>query len=287
MAFTDLILNLAALLLWLNWRSRHFDPLTRRTPATLVGTLRPAEPGGIKGWHLLGGLGCLLGVRALLYWELGSPSNWTPKLDLGVIVLAFRSDNLRAVFVYSLLSFLRVLLVFYFWVLTLTVINRKVTEPDPIQRMLRLHLGRIGRWPWALQVVLPFAAVTALWVALHPLLVYLGVLGTANSTASLAAQGLLLGVTLLLTLKYVLPGFLLLHLISSYIYFGSNPLWDFIGTTARNLLAPLRRFPLRLAKVDFTPVIGALLLLLLLHILPTYLLPRLFSRNLALSLWPQ
>jgi uncharacterized protein YggT (Ycf19 family) len=287
MSFTDLLLNLAALLLWLNWRSRHFDPLTRRTPATLVGTLRPAEPGRLKGWHLLGSLGCLLGVRAMLYWELGSPSNWTPRLDLGVIVLAFRSDNFRAVLVYSLLSFLRVLLVFYFWVLTLILINRSVTEADPIQKMLRLHLGRIARWPWPIQVLLPFVVITALWMALHPLLVYLGVLGSANSTASLVAQGLLLGVNLLLTLKYVLPVFLLLHLVASYIYFGNNPLWDFIATTARNLLAPLQRFPLRLAKVDFTPVVGALLLLLILHILPTYLLPRLFSRNLALSLWPQ
>jgi hypothetical protein len=35
MALIDLILNLAGLLLWLNWRSVRFDPLGKRTPATL------------------------------------------------------------------------------------------------------------------------------------------------------------------------------------------------------------------------------------------------------------
>jgi uncharacterized protein YggT (Ycf19 family) len=177
--------------------------------------------------------------------------------------------------------------VFYFWMLALTFINRSVIEPDPIQKMLRLHLGRIGRWPWPLQVLFPFVTVIALWMALHPLLVYLGVLGTAASNASLAEQGLLLGISLLLTLKYVLPILLLLQLIASYVYFGSNPFWDFVANTAQNLLAPLQRFPLRLAKVDFTPVVGALLLLLFLHVLPTYLLPRLFSGSVTLSLWPQ
>ncbi len=44
MALIDFILNLAGLLLWLNWRSVRLDPLGKRTPATLIGTLRRAEP---------------------------------------------------------------------------------------------------------------------------------------------------------------------------------------------------------------------------------------------------
>ena len=44
MGFVDFILNLAGLLLWINWRAAMFDPLGKRTPATLIGTLRRAAP---------------------------------------------------------------------------------------------------------------------------------------------------------------------------------------------------------------------------------------------------
>ena len=54
MGIIDFILNLAGLLLWLNWRSNRFDPLVKRMPATLMGTLRPAAPKRLRRWHLLG-----------------------------------------------------------------------------------------------------------------------------------------------------------------------------------------------------------------------------------------
>jgi hypothetical protein len=74
MGLIDFILNLAGLLLWLNWRSIRFDPLGKRTPATLVGTLRRAEPSRLRRWHLLAVLGGLLLLRALFYWQIGSAS---------------------------------------------------------------------------------------------------------------------------------------------------------------------------------------------------------------------
>ena len=45
MGLIDFILNLAGLLMWIKWRSTLFDPLNKRTPATLIGTLRRAAPG--------------------------------------------------------------------------------------------------------------------------------------------------------------------------------------------------------------------------------------------------
>ena len=60
MGYVDFILNLAGLLLWLNWRSVRFDPLAKRTPATLMGTLRPAAPKKIRRWHLLAVIAGLL-----------------------------------------------------------------------------------------------------------------------------------------------------------------------------------------------------------------------------------
>jgi len=289
MGLIDFILNLAGLLLWLNWRSLHLDPLARRTPATLVGTLRPAAPRRWRNWQLLAGLGLLLLLRSAFYWDIGSTVSWTPTLDLGVVALAFRSDSfpagisLRATTLFSLLSFGHVLLVFYFWLLVLESLNRRNAEPDAVQKILRLHLGRMARWPWPVQLLLPLLLTAALWVAIHPLLVSIGVLNRAGSLAHLAEQGLLVGGGLVLTLKYLLPVILLLHLIVSYVYLGTSPLWDFISSTARNLLRPVQA--LRYGKLDLAPLAGILLILLALHWLPNYVLRKLLEKN--LTLWPQ
>jgi len=75
MGIVDFILNLAGLLLWLNWRSNRFDPLVKRQPATLMarcGRPRPAPSGaGAAGFHC----GLLL-LRAVVYWWVGSQASW-------------------------------------------------------------------------------------------------------------------------------------------------------------------------------------------------------------------
>jgi uncharacterized protein YggT (Ycf19 family) len=292
MSLIDLILNLAGLLLWFNWRSMRFDPLVHSSAATLAGTLKRAEPRRLRGWQFLAGLGGLLLLRALLYWQVGGAAGWTPRLDLTWVVLAFRCDRLAmrgdvlgSALLYSVLSFVRLLAVFYFWLLALAVINRKGGEGDPLQKMLRLHLGPVGHWPWWVQSLLPLVLVAGLWAALHPVLVCLNVTGPVQSTGHLLEQGLLVGAAMYLSLKYLLPVFLLLYLVVSYVYLGRNPLWDFVSMTSRNLLAPLRRLPLRYAMVDFAPLAGALLIILLLHVLPVHGLPWL-EKHSHLRLWP-
>ena len=288
MGLIDFILNLAGVLLWLSWRSIRSDPLVKTRPATLIGTLRRAEPRRMKGWQLLAGLGTLLVLRAVLYRQIGPEADWTPKLDLFFIVPAFPSHlppgHFLPAMVFSLLSFARILIIGYFWLLVLVVINRRNLESDPLHKMLRLHLGLVARWPLLLQVLLPLVLITALWITLHPLLVYLEITGRVRSNAHLVEQGLLIGFALYFTLQYLLPVFLLLHLFASYIYLGRNPLWDFIGATARNLLAPLRWLPLRIARLDFAPLGGVVLILFLLHWLPNLVLGRLAENN--LTLWP-
>jgi len=88
MGLIDSILNLAGVLLWLGWRSNRLDPLVKATPATLIGTLRRAEPQRLKGWQLLVALMALLVLRGLLYQQIGPEAEWTPKLNLFVVLLA-------------------------------------------------------------------------------------------------------------------------------------------------------------------------------------------------------
>jgi uncharacterized protein YggT (Ycf19 family) len=285
MTLIDFILNLAALMLWLNWRARRFDPLARPAPATLVGTLKRAETRPFTSWLPGGALLLLLLGRALFYWLIGAPVDWTPKVDLGLISLAFRSDMLRLDLLYSIISFVRLLLVFYFWLLVLAAINRTVIEPDPLLKLVRLHLGGAAHWPSFVQFVAPLLLVAMLWLVLSPFLARLGLIHRAHSLAHANYQGFLIGLGLLFTLKYLLGVLLLLYLITSYVFLGNNPLWEFISTTARNLLKPLRGMPLRVARLDLAPIIGVILVLLALQWLPNFIVGKMAEWK--MSPWPQ
>lgn len=250
-----------------------------------MGTLKKAEPPRFKGWQFLATLVLVLGLRALAYWQLGSPVDWTPKLNLGFVVLAFRCEALVSVVLYSLLSYLRFQFIFYFWALVLTSANRAAIDPDPITRLLRLHLGRVSRWPGAAQWLLPCLLGAALWVVLYSPLVHCGVLARVNSFGHLAGQALLVGAALAFSLKWLLPIILLLYTVNSYVYLGSNPLWEFVSATSTNLLGPFHRLPLRVRRVDLTPILLIVLILLLLHWLPNYADYQMARWN--RTMWPQ
>jgi uncharacterized protein YggT (Ycf19 family) len=281
----DFILNVAGLLLWLNWRSIRFDPALRARPATLAGTLRRAEPLRLKRWHFLAGLGGLLFFRALFYWQVGPAVYWTPTLDLVVVSLAFRGHFFWPVLLFSILSFARCALVFFFWLLILAIVNRREVEPGALQRLATLHLGRAARWPAWAQALAPVFLPAAFWLLLHPVLLHAGVTNPAHGWIQLAGQGLLVGISVYFSLKFLVPAILLLHLVASYVFLGNSPLWDFISTTARNWLKPLNILPLRFGRVDFAPILGIILILLLLHALPNYLFGWLNRNN--LTIWPQ
>jgi uncharacterized protein YggT (Ycf19 family) len=289
MGLIDFITNVAGVLLWVNWRSLRFDPLAKTSAASLIGTLRRAEPQRVKGWQLLAVVVLLLVLRALLYWQIGAAANWVPKLNLMMVVLAFRNgghhlSDFLVVLLYSTLSFVRALVVFYFWLLSLSLLGQGGVEGDPIQKLLRQHLGRVSRWPWPVQAIVPLVLTACLWAAVHGLLLRAGVTNRVSSSAHLFEQGLLAGLGLYFSLKYLLPPWLFVYLIASYVYLGNSPVWDFLCSTSRNLLAPLERVPLQFGKCDFSPLVGAVLLLLLLHWLPGFVLAEMAAKR--LSFWP-
>lgn len=285
MSLIHFILDVAGLLLWLSWRSIPFDPLAQATPATLAGTVRRVEPSRLKRWHFLAALVGLLVLRSFFYWQIGEEVNWTPRLNLGLVALAFRSNAFVTALLFSIFSFGRTWIIFYFWLLALSIVNGHAAGQGPLQKMILLQLGRIGRWPRSLQAVLPAVLVAAVWMLVHPLLAWFGVVNRVQSAAVLMEQGALLGLTLYFTLKDLLPVILFLHLIVSYVYLGSGQFWEYVGTTSRRMLLPLNRFPLRSGRVDFAPLVGILLILLFLHVVPNLVLSQLNRRS--LTLWPQ
>jgi len=256
MSLIDVILNLAALLLWLNWRSAGFDPLTKSTPTTLIGTLRRAEPSKTKGWYFLVAVLALLFLRALLYWQIGPAVDWTPTLKLGPISIIFRSDYYSRAIFFSILSFGVSLVVFYVCLLFLSMVNGQSEESDPLQKLVRLHLGWFNKWPWPLKLLLPLVLVSLLWCALNPLLAAWQIVPEVKSSVHRFEQAAAIGLGVYLAWKYLITGLLLLYLLSSYVYLGNHVIWNFLSVTGRNILSPLRFIPLRIGKVDFAPLVA-------------------------------
>ena len=266
MALIDFILNLAGLLLWLNWRSVRFDPLGKRTPATLIGTLRRAEPRRWRRWHLLAALGGLLLLRAGIYWQIGSAANWAGKLDLGITALSFSSNlsgpmmSFLRMLVFSIFSFGLMLGVFYLWLLLLSILAGP--EPLPFHRLVRMPLGGMDRWARGVKFLLPLMVTATFWWLASWLLAWLQVIPPLVSPVHRIEESLVIGLGSYLAWKYLIGVLLVLHLLNSYIYFGKHPFWAYVNAEAQTLLSPLRLVPLQAAKADFAPVVGIALVFL-------------------------
>ena len=255
MSWVDLILNIAGLLLWLNWRAGKIDPIGKRTPATLVGTLRQAAPSRSWRWNLPIFLGALLFVRALIYWQIGPALRWSGTLNLGVISLSFRSDWFGLILLFSLLSFLLSLGILYSCLLLVSLLK----GPKPIQGFVRLQLGRIDDWHWGVKLALPLVVTAIGWWAASWALVSLRIIPQPVSFACRIEQSLIIGVQGYLIWKFPIAVLLALQLLNNYIYFGRHPIWNYSDVTANTLLRPLKNLkwlPLRIGKVDFTPIVG-------------------------------
>ncbi len=259
MGYIDFILNLAGLLLWLNWRSVRFDPLNKRTPATLIGTLRRAAPQRFRRWHLLAAICSLLILRALFYWQIGSAAHWSGKLDLGVITLFFSSDSFWRILLFSLFSFGLTLGIFYLWLLLLSILR----GPEPIHHLVRIPLGGIDNWSRGVKLFLPLVITALLWWLASWLFESLQLIPNPISTAHRIEESLIIALGSYVAWKFLIAALLTLHLLNAYIYFGKHPLWNYVNATSQILLWPLRKIPLRAGKADFTPVVGIVLVFLI------------------------
>ena len=268
MGIVDFILNLAGLLLWIKWRSLPFDPFNRRTPATLVGTLRRAAPSRFRRWHLLAVIGALLLLRAIFYWQIGAAMQWSGKLNLAAIALSFpiptgSFSSLERTILFSILSFALMLGIFYLWLLLFSLLAGKAADAEPAHRPVRVQLGGIDRWPRGMKLFLPLLAGSLLWWLTSWPLSWLQIIPRPISEIRRAAESLVVGLGSYLAWEYAAAGLLVLHLLNTYVYFGKHPLWNYVATMAQTLLQPLEKIPLRAGKVDFAPVVGIALVFLI------------------------
>ena len=256
MGYVDFILNLAGLLLWIKWRSLPFDPIHKRTPATLIGTLRRAAPSRFRPWHLLVVIALLLVCRAGFYRQVGPAAHWTGRLDFGVIALSFRSDVFDRMFLFSVASFGLTIAIFYLWLLLFSILAGQMAKEQPIHRLVRMQLGGVDGWPRRAKIILPFAASVLFWWLASWLFARLEIIPQPVSAAHRIEESIVIGLGCYLAWKFAAAALLVLHLLNTYIYFGKHPFWNYVNATAQVLLSPMRKIPLRAGKVDFAPVVG-------------------------------
>jgi uncharacterized protein YggT (Ycf19 family) len=265
MRLLDWILNLACVLMWFNWRWARLASLDKPSPVSLAATLKKAGPRRQTPWVAIVSLVAILAIRSLFYWYSGPALNWTPSLELGVITLPFRSDYLDRMLLYSGLSFGLVVAGLYAWLLLLSIVNRRLPNGEPGQRLVRWHLGWVESWPAWLKFLLPMGLTMLIWGLANPALVRLGIVPAPVSRSHLWQQALLLGVNSFLSWEALVVAICVLYLVNSYVYLGNSYFWAYVNLTGANLLAPLRRLGLCIGKVDVSPVLAIALILTLAH----------------------
>jgi uncharacterized protein YggT (Ycf19 family) len=223
-----------------------------------VGSLRRAVPTRFRHWHLLAAIGALLVLRAALYWQIGSSAGWTGKLDLGVTTIFFRSNYFDQMLLFSVFSFARILGILYLWLVLLSILD----GPMPTRRFVKMQLGEIDNWPRWMKFLLPLLVTALFWGLASWPFAWLHQ-RPAMPAAQRIEEALVIGLGSYLVWKFLIAALLVLHLLGSYIYFGKNPFWNYVDATARNLLRPLEKIPLRAGKADFAPVVGIALAFLI------------------------
>jgi hypothetical protein len=255
MGLVDIILNVAALLLWLNWREMRQARREKPDRISLAGLLKYAGKPNQRQWWLILIIPIILLIRALIFQQVGPSLHWTPRLSLELVTLPFHSNFPGRMLSYSVLNFFLLLGRVYILLLFLSMVNRDVLENDAIQRWVRMQLGRVDRWPFWLQILLILVVAVASWFIVSPLLRHLGITPESHSHPRTAVEGLLLGISALLICKYLMIGILVLYVANTYIYFGRSPLWEFVQVTGQNLLWPVRFIPLLFGKLDLRPFV--------------------------------
>jgi hypothetical protein len=266
MAVLDFILNCAALLLWLNGRSRRLTNLPSVPGIALIATLKSAQRRPADRWPSHLALAALLLGRAVLYWQIGTTARWLPVIPLGPITLHFRTDLFLPMLLFSLLGFGLFLAVFYFSLLLLTAVQSRAVDNNPWPALVRAHLGPLARWPAPLLVIVPLAVGFLFWLACGPFFSWLRLAATAASFAQLSRQALVIGLSAWLPWAYLIAAVLALNFVSSYVYFGRAPFWNFLDATARQFLRPLAPLPLRFGKLNVAPLLGlAVMIAVIIH----------------------
>jgi uncharacterized protein YggT (Ycf19 family) len=265
MGFLDLILNITAVFLWINWRMRVVASGSKyRVPEWGVSS-RPVYRPRMKSWKPLLFLLLILLGRPFLYWEIGTAANWTPMLKLGAVSIPFRPDQLVAIHLFSWASFIQVLLSVYICLILLGIFGKGIhgSENNFVHRTVQLLVGFLESWPVLFRAALPGVVAAPLWFILCAALEWAHIIPGQESWKNVFHESLVVGLCAYLPWCHLLAGLVLIYFLNSYIYMGPSPLWNYLHNITRKALAPLYLLPLQISKIDFTPVAAMAIIFLI------------------------
>ena len=251
MAWLHLILNLAALLLWIHWRA---GTMPRPKPANSVVGPTP-NPGPVfrHSWIFLVALLVLLGLRAVFYNQFGPGLDWVPSLNLINESPHFRSDYFPRALAFSVLSFARWLAALYFCLALLSAVRPEGEGTTNWREFLKAQFGWLGNWP----PFMHWLAALALAVGVHfGETRWMESVGVLTQAADPLRQIPTLIVLDLRAAVYLMMLLLALYLLNSYVYFGEQNSWKNVDASGRKLLRPLRAVPLVVRKIDLAPFLA-------------------------------
>ena len=238
MSWIDFILNIAGLLLWLNWRA--VPPLTTAPAGAAEPALpRRADPPRARWWYLLGLRSCWLDARFLL------AGRFEPQVGPGHSVqLHLRSRSAaicRGAWCSSPFSAFGVTWAFFIvCLLLLSWVYAPVSDVYPAQRLVRLHWVGWSAGPSG-EVAAPAGGDDGACGALSIRCCSGGLEWCPGlSTWQLLGAG---GGHRRGGLFYAAvsgTGVSRLYVLNSYVYLGDFPFLNFVNTTSRGLLRPLR-----------------------------------------------
>jgi len=256
MAFINLLLDLVVLVLGLSVLG-----IGTRAPAhragTLLGNLKPAESRPTRSWKPVALLVVLLFLRPFLYRILSDVLGEIPSWNAIPASIPFRPDSFLRLLLFSWVSFIWTLIHFLCWVLLLSALSKACRDPANWNRFFEELIGPLVRWPLPLSLLLPGLAAGLLWLTLRWPLRMMAIAPAPASTAALLEQSILVGLGVWVSIRWLLGGLLLLRLINTYVYLGSNPFWDFVHQIGGIPLLPFRRLPLQIGKLDLSPLLAA------------------------------
>jgi uncharacterized protein YggT (Ycf19 family) len=277
MSIVDWILNVAAVFLWIDWRSgRGARP---QSALSIASTIRPADHSRARGLGSLATLFVILLVRPLFYYTIGSAAEWTAATNFLAISIPWRSDLLGLMYIFSTLSFLKSLCFYYSWLFFVSAVHPLPSTPEeePMSRFIRAQLAWLDKIPRWLKLFVPSLVAALAWILLSFLLVELELLPSAQKPGAVRGQAAAFALGAILTWKWLILFILLVHLLNLYVYLGTHPIWPYLSSIARKLLYPFSF--LRIGKIDLSPIVGILALLAFCELFLKPLAIDLFRRN--------
>tara|TARA_B100001123_G_scaffold132559_1_gene153762 strand:+ start:1931 stop:2749 length:819 start_codon:yes stop_codon:yes gene_type:complete len=244
------ILNLIGLLFWVLWRA---GTLLRPKPSNALAGPTP-RPGKIfkHSWVYLIGLIVLLTLRAVFYNQFGPGLNWTPSMELIHEAPHFRSDFFPRALAYSILSFSRWLIALYICFALLITIIPKEDSSGIWGSFLRCQFSRLGK----LQTIALWVTALLLASLLHIVEIeWMTLIGVRVENTQNYHHLPLLVMLDFRAATYLTMVIVSLYILNSFIYFGEKKFWKKVDDCGKQLLAPIRKIPLMVGKLDLAPFV--------------------------------